>query len=133
LETIESRWGGEKGRRRIDLPHLAIDALHDHRRRMLVEGRDVKDAVFCSPEGGLSRKSNFLRRCYYPLLKQAGLPRIRFHDLRHTAATLLLMQGEHSKVVQERLGRSRSEVNTFSHVLPTMQQEAAARLDRLFG
>ena len=60
---------------------------------------------------------------------------IRFHDLRDTAATLLLFQGVHPKVVSERLGHSRVEItlNTYSHVLPTMQKEPAEKLDRLFG
>jgi integrase len=63
------------------------------------------------------------------------VPMVRFHDLRHTNATMLLLQGIHPKVVSERLGHSRVEItlNTYSHVLPTMQKEAAASLDRLFG
>jgi integrase len=61
------------------------------------------------------------------------LPNIRFHDLRHTAATLMLQQGVHPKVVQERLGHSdiSMTLNTYSHVLPVMQDEAAEKLDDL--
>ena len=60
---------------------------------------------------------------------------IRFHDLRHTAATLLLLAGENPKVVSERLGHASIEItlNTYSHVPPTMQKQAAERLHRLFG
>jgi integrase len=67
------------------------------------------------------------------LLKRAKLPRIRFHDLQHTAASLLLLAGEHPKVVQERLGHSSIKVtmDTYSHVLPSMQRAAADRLDVL--
>jgi len=67
-------------------------------------------------------------------MKQAGLPRIRFHDLRHTSASLLLMAGENPKVVQERLGHEDIEItlSTYSHVLPTMQQGAARKLDGIF-
>ena len=67
------------------------------------------------------------------LLKKAELPDIRFHDLRHTAATLMLQQGVHPKVVQERLGHSdiSMTLNTYSHVLPVMQDEAAEKLDVL--
>lgn len=69
------------------------------------------------------------------MIEMVLAPRIRFHDLRHTAATLLLLAGVHPKVVSERLGHSRVEItlNTYSHVLPTMQKEAADKLDKLFG
>ena len=62
------------------------------------------------------------------------LPVIRFHDLRHTAATLRLIQGDNPKVVQELLGHSQISLtlDTYSHVIPTMQKESAARLDGLF-
>ena len=68
-----------------------------------------------------------------PLLKRAGLPMIRFHDLRHTAATLLLAQGVHPKIVQERLGHSQISLtlDTYSHILPGMGREAASKLDAL--
>jgi integrase len=64
------------------------------------------------------------------VLKRAGLPRIRFHDLRHCHATLLLRQGVHPKVVQERLGHSTPAftLQVYSHVLPGMQAEAAEAL-----
>jgi integrase len=66
-------------------------------------------------------------------LKKAGLPDIRFHDLRHTAATLMLQQGTHPKIVQERLGHSDISLtlNTYSHVLPSMQEEAAEKMDEI--
>jgi integrase len=123
-------------RRRIELPTYAKVDLHEHRKRMLAEGQDVRDGlVFCDRDGGFLRRSNVLRRSYVPILTRAGLPRIRFHDLRHTAASLLLMLGENPKVVQERLGHARVEVtlNTYSHVLPTMQKEAAQKLNKLLG
>jgi integrase len=75
--------------------------------------------VFCDTQGGPLRKSNLLRRSFLPLLKRARLPAIRFHDLRHTAATLLLARGVHPKIVQERLGHSQISLtlDTYSHVL----------------
>lgn len=123
-----------KARRTVDLPAIAVTALREHRERMLVEGR-VYEFVFCDTQGGPVRKSNLVRRSFLPLLKRAGLPRIRFHDLRHTAATLLLLQGVHPKVVQERLGHSQISItlDTYSHVLPSMGREAAAKLDTLLG
>ena len=65
------------------------------------------------------------------LLKKAGLPDIRFHDLRHSAATLLLSAGVHPKVVQEILGHSQISMtlDMYSHVLPTMQLEAINKLN----
>lgn len=62
-----------------------------------------------------------------------GLPDIRFHDLRHTAATLMLQQNIHPKVVQERLGHSDISLtlNTYSHVMPGLQEEAADKIDEL--
>jgi len=64
------------------------------------------------------------------LLKKAGLPRVRFHDLRHSAATLFLSMGIHAKVVQEMLGHSniRMTMDVYSHVLPSMQRDAMTRL-----
>ena len=89
--------------------------------------------VFCDTAGGPLRKSNLIRRSFHPLLDRAELPRIRFHDLRHTAATLLLTSGVHPKVVQERLGHSQISVtlDTYSHVVPSLQEAAAAELDAL--
>jgi integrase len=122
-----------KAKRRVDLPALAIEALRDHRRQMLLEGHAPhRDAlVFSDVTGQPIRKSNFIRRSFHPLLRRAGLPHMRFHDLRHTHATLLLQQGVHPKVVQERLGHSTISMtlDTYSHVVPGLGREAAAKID----
>lgn len=70
---------------------------------------------------------------YKRFLQDAGLPNIRFHDLRHAAATMMLQQGVHPKIVQERLGHAdiTLTLNTYSHVLPGMQEEAAGKMDEL--
>lgn len=119
-------------RRRVDLLMLAVEALRRHRRAMLADGH-VGGLVFRDTDGKPIRKSNLTRRSFKPLLTKAKLPDIRFHDLRHTAATLLLAEGVHPKVVQERLGHAQIHVtlDTYSHVLPSMQRDATARLDRL--
>jgi len=125
-----------KARRQIDLPAVTVTALREHRRRMLAEGHYRSDGlVFCDTQGGPLRKSGLRRRSFEPLLKKAGLPRIRFHDLRHTAATLALGEGVHPKIVQEMLGHSQISItlDTYSHVLPSMQKEAAAKMDALFA
>jgi len=68
-------------------------------------------------------------------LRRAGLPDIRFHDLRHSCASLLIAQGVHPRVVMEILGHSTITLtmNTYAHVLPEAQRQAAARMDDLFG
>jgi integrase len=122
-----------KGRRLVTLPRRVVDALLDHRKRMVVLGLAGVPFVFCNSMGGPLRRSHFHRDEFKPLLKRAGLPEIRFHDLRHTSATLLLAQGVHPKVVQERLGHAQISVtlDTYSHVLPSMQVDAASRLDSM--
>jgi integrase len=82
---------------------------------------------------GTPKGPSELRREFKRLAKQAGLPEIRFHDLRHTAATLMLQQGVHPKVVQERLGHSSISItlDTYSHVFPNLQEDAAGRLESL--
>jgi transposase len=121
------------GRRRVTLPKRAQVALSAHFERMRAEGWDGP-WVFPDTRGGPLRKSNVRRKSFEPLVVKAKLPRIRFHDLRHTAATLLLREDVHPKVVQERLGHSRIGItlDTYSHAVPSMQQEAADKLDHLF-
>jgi integrase len=76
---------------------------------------------------------NLVYRSFKPLLRRAGLKGIRFHDLRHTFATLMVEQGENPKVVQEILGHSQISLtlDTYSHVLLDIQEEAIGRLGRL--
>lgn len=72
-----------------------------------------------------------VRNHFYPALKAAGLPRMRFHDLRHTYASLLIKQGENLKYIQSQLGHSNPTVtlNTYSHLMESVNQEAACRLE----
>jgi integrase len=121
----------KKSRRRVALSAFTMGALAEHRKSMLAEGRYAPDApVFCAPEGGLLRKSNFQRRSFNKILARAGLPHFRPYDLRHSSATLLLLANEPAKVVSERLGHSSVTLtlDTYSHVLPGMQERAAAKL-----
>lgn len=123
----------KKGIRRITLPTMAVNALTDHRKRMLAEGYAGLQWVFCSSEGHILRRNNVVNRSFHPLLKAAGLPKIRFHDLRHASASLLLSRGVHPKVVQERLGHSQINVtlDTYSHVLQGMDALAAGTFDEV--
>ncbi len=122
-----------RSRRRIDIPQMAVDALIRHRAQMLAEGLAGVDLVFCNGRGGPMRRTHFHSQHFKRLLKAAGMRECRFHDLRHTSATLLLSQGVHPKVVQERLGHSQISVtlDTYSHVLPSMQVEAAGKFDAI--
>ena len=130
-----------KGRRSIALPRFAVEALRAHRSAQLAErlvsgaAWQDNDLVFPNQLGKPIEKQNLVRRSFVPLLRRAGLPSIRFHDLRHSAATMLLTQGIHPKVVQERLGHSTitTTMDVYSHVMPTLQREAAERLDAAFG
>jgi integrase len=89
--------------------------------------------VFCDRTGEPLRKENFIRRSFRPLLEAAKLPVIRFHDLRHSAATRMLIQGIHPKIVADILGHASVQVtlDTYSHVLPSMGREAADEFDQL--
>ena len=79
--------------------------------------------------------SNWLNVVFKRELAKAGLPRVRIHDLRHTAATLLLTRGVHPKVVQDMLGHSTVTLtlDTYSHVTPALHKEAAHHMDALLG
>ncbi|HKF36276.1 MAG TPA: tyrosine-type recombinase/integrase, partial [Ktedonobacteraceae bacterium] len=92
------------------------------------------DLVFCSIYGGYLHPMTVFHH-FTRALEDAGLPRMRFHDLRHSAATLLLSMGVPAKVVQEILGHSHISMTlgVYSHVLPGMQQEAMGKMDDLFG
>ena len=91
------------------------------------------DLVFCSDTGTPLQVPNLTYRYFRPLLEKAELPQIRLYDLRHSCATLLLLADENPKVVSERLGHSTIvlTLDTYSHVLPTMQQRASERLESM--
>lgn len=129
-----------KGRRSIILPSFVRDLLQQHRlhqQELKVQAGETwqeHGLVFASTIGTFFHPNRLLKE-FNELLREAGLPHVRFHDLRHSAATLLLTMGVHPKVVQEILGHSdiSMTLDIYSHVLPTMQQEAMARLDQAFG
>jgi integrase len=87
--------------------------------------------VFATTIGTRLSRHNLARRSFRPLLERAGLPGIRFHDLRHTCATILLSKGVHAKYVQEMLGHATIAItlDTYSHVLPGMNAGTADAMD----
>jgi integrase len=126
------------GRRRIALSPSVVESLKRHRVRQLEYRLAVGDAyrdhgyIFVNETGGFIHP-NVLYRRFRGLTARAGVPVIRFHDLRHTSATLLLAEGVHGKIVQERLGHANiaMTLDLYSHVTADMQRDAADRLDAL--
>jgi integrase len=130
----------ERSRRTLALPRLVIDALRAHRARQLEErlqlGSTWEDhgLVFCSEVGTPLTPRN-LTRHFKRQLDLAGLPDVRWHDLRHTAASFLALQGVHPRVAMQVLGHSTSAMTTevYTHVLEEQQRDAASRIDELLG
>ena len=129
-----------RSRRTIPIPRSLVNELADHRRKQvesrLRKGADYQnnDLVFASGEGTPILLRNLVRRHFQPVLTHARLsPTLRLYDLRHSCATLLLSAGENPKVVSERLGHASIvlTLDTYSHVLPSMQQAATEKLERI--
>ncbi len=126
-----------KSRRTIPLTARAVDALKAHHKRQLEEMMKFADLwedhglVFTTETGSPINPSNLRQRSFAPLLKKAGLPHVRFHDLRHTCATLLLSQNTHPKFVQELLGHATIAItlDTYSHVIPSMGDHTARAME----
>ena len=127
-----------RSRRTLVLPEIAIDALNRHRGQQL--GAKLKagerchssDLVVTSRNGTPINRHN-LTRDYKSLLKRAGLPELRFHDLRHTAASLFCAQNVQPRDLMEILGHSQISLtmNTYTHVMYPAMQEAASRMDSI--
>ena len=130
-----------RSRRSLSLPAVAVRALRCRRAVQLEERLAAgpswveRDLVFATALGSLIDPGNLLRRSFVPLLQRAGLPRIRFHDLRHTAATLMLSEGIHPKVASDVLGHSTVAItlDLYSHVTESVAADAARRMDRLLA
>jgi integrase len=124
-------------RRTVKLSPTALEALRSHLERQLGEIDQAGDLwrenglIFASESGEHLKRHYITTHRFKPLLKRAGLPQIRFHDLRHTCATLLLTKNVNPKVVSEMLGHATIAItlDTYSHVLPNMQSEAAQAME----
>jgi len=141
VQTLQQLRGGKyifrepkskRGRRQIALsPSLAI-LLREYRegqeeaRKLLGKPLGSTDLVFSHPDGASLRHGS-VTRAFKTIAESLGLQGVRFHDLRHAHATLMLQQGVHPKVVSERLGHSSVAItlDTYSHVLPGLQEAAA--------
>jgi integrase len=127
--------------RQIALSKGAMQALVKHKSQQAAERLRLgpvwhdDDLIFSSTVGTFLDPAHLTTRVFQPLLKRAALPHMRFHDLRHTAATLLLAEGVHAKVVSEMLGHATIglTLDLYSHVLPDMQSTAALAMERVLG
>jgi integrase len=126
-------------RRKVVLSPSSVATLRRHQVRQQEERQAAGDLwqdfglVFPNTLGRPMEPRCLLSDVYRPLLRRAGLPPITFHTLRHTAATLLLAEGEHPKVVQELLGHAQVSItlDRYSHMTPRLMSNAAALMDRL--
>ncbi len=129
-----------RSRRSIGLPDIAVNCLRQHQVRQkldrLVAGERWQDhdLVFCTTIGTPIEASN-LQKHLLKLLERADLPRVRFHDLRHTCASLLLAQGLSPRSIMEVLGHSQISLtmDTYAHIMPELRREAADAMDRALG
>ena len=137
---VESEPKTESSKRNILLPRFVLTALIQHRtwqaevRAKAGEAWQERDIVFSNYRGGYIEPADLVKK-FKQLLKAANLPDMRFHDLRHSAATILLGMGVPVKLVQELLGHSHfaMTMDRYSHVLPSMQRGMMDQLDDYFG
>jgi integrase len=122
--------------RRVDMSKELCQTLRDLQTERQLEAaangwQEVPVWIFCSETGGLLDPDNLRRRAFRSLLKASGLRRIRFHDLRHTFASLLLQQGESPVYVKEQMGHSSIQitVDLYGHLIPGGNKQAVDRLD----
>lgn len=126
--------------RAVPLPKFAIVELRNWKRQqaenlLRLGVRQSPDGLVCAREDGEPKQPSSLTHEFAYLIGRVAVPRVRFHDLRHSHATQLLAAGVHPKIVQERLGHSTITVtmDLYSHVSETMQSDATARLDNAYG
>jgi len=130
----------EQGKRSITMTKITARALKEEKKKQaqnkLTLGTRYKDNGFvCCWDDGTHYRPDYITHAFPKLLKKLELPKIPFHNLRHTHASLLLLKGVHPKVVQERLGHSSISItlDTYSHLMPSMQKEAAEKIDDVLG
>jgi integrase len=130
-----------RGRRQINLTPRAVSTLKAHCEKQLEEKIKLTGLhrdhglIFATRVGTPINPENLVNRSFKPLLERASLPEIRFHDLRHTCATLLLGRGVHPKLVQELLGHATiaMTLDTYSHYMPSMGDQAAGAMEDALG
>jgi integrase len=139
-EVIDSTPKTESGRRSVPLDPSLVALLRRHKARQAAEklaaGEAYDDRGFLvADELGVPYNPNDVSRAFNALVKASGLPRIRLHDTRHTAASLMLASGTPVKVVSDLLGHASPTITlaTYAHVLPNMAEQAGAALSASLG
>jgi integrase len=136
---IKDRTKTEAGARTVSIPKILVEVLKVQKEQVenekLKYGKEYKDydLVICTPKGATICPKNFFRT-FKDVCNRLELPIIRFHDLRHSHATLLIAKNANVKIISERLGHSDIKVtlDTYSHILPSMQQGIVDTLDKIF-
>ncbi|MEO2019152.1 MAG: tyrosine-type recombinase/integrase [Fuerstiella sp.] len=127
----------KKSRRVITLEPIAIKALRNRLKKAKAEGFDPAEVPIVFPDtiGGRLRASNFYRMCWYPIREKLDIRHVKFHDLRHTQASLMLYAGVDMKVIQERLGHADfgTTANMYAHMMQDSQAKATEKLDTLMA
>ncbi len=129
-----------RSRRYVTLPSFTVEILRRHKiaqakERLSLGPAYVDHDLICPRADGKPWAPASFSAEFTKMIRRTDLPQIRFHDLRHTHATQLLRQGVHPKIVSERLGHSKVglTLDTYSHVVPGMQEEAAQKIDAVLG
>jgi len=131
----------KRSRRTVSLPEVVVSALREHRRRQLEEQLlagarwSNQDELVFTTTIGTPLDGDSVTKAFSVILEKAGIRHVRFHDLRHSCASLLLAQGVPMRVVMEVLGHSTITLtmNTYSHVMPSLLSDAADAMDRALG
>ena len=124
------------GARRVGLPGITVEALRKHKVSQMQErmkvglGRNDAGLIFTKLDGEPVNRRNFSKE-FNRIAEDAGVTRVSFHGLRHSHISHLLREGIHPKVASERAGHARVAItmDIYSHVMPGMQEDAAARID----
>jgi len=140
-EVQESEPKTKYGRRKISIDPLTAQMLKEWQKQQLKEqmslgrGQEAKTGPVFTSETGEAYSPNWVTKCFEQQVRATKVPRIRLHDLRHTYATLCLGKKVHPKLVQAQLGHANIGItlDTYSHVIPAQQEEAAAMIGALIG
>jgi integrase len=122
----------KSSRRMLTIPPFLSEILAKH----IGHVPDESDFVFVGRDGGLLRRNNFRRRHWKPAVLEAELrKRLRFHDLRHTCASILIAQGAHPKEIQARLGHASimTTMDQYGHLFPSLGAQLDGNLERVFN
>jgi len=136
---VETEPKTKAGKRPISLPPFLITVLKDHKGKQEQQRNKVGDTwenrnlVFPDLHGGYFNP-RYLEKTFSKIIKESGLPPIHLHDLRHSGASILLSMGINIKIIQQILGHSNISItlDTYSHLLPSMQDDAVNMWDKLF-